>query len=135
MILQKKYFKDFHITTSKLIMNKDLNASQALFGGLLVQWVDEAAAIFCMDVLKTNQVVTKKISEILYNHPARLGDILDFYFRVKQLGRTSITIETLVKTKVIQSNEIVKEILKCDMVFVKVNSLGQPEPHECQEEA
>ncbi len=124
--------KDYESVTSRLIMSQDLNAVHTLFGGRLIQWVDEAAAIYVMALLKSPMVVTKKISEVIYNNPARLGDVLEFFFKVKHSGKTSITIQCVVITKVISRGSNSKLILNCDVVFVKVNSSGQPEEHGFQ---
>jgi len=120
---------EYTAVTSRLIMSEDLNAANTLFGGRLIQWVDEAAAIYVMDVLKTRHIVTKKISEVVYNEPTKLGDILEFLFRVKSVGTTSITVECVVHTKMIDKDDTLRIILHCDLVFVKIDKLGRPSPH------
>lgn len=115
--------------TTRLIMSEDLNAANTLFGGRLIQWVDEAAAIYVMDILKTRHIVTKKISEVVYNEPTKLGDVLEFLFRVKSVGTTSVTIECVVHTKIIDKDDTLRIILHCDLVFVKIDKLGRPSPH------
>lgn len=121
--------KTYIRVTSHLVLSGHLNAAQALFGGLLVQWVDECAGIFVMEVLKTHNVVTKKISEVLYNEPARLGDVLELLCRVKSVGRTSITVECITRAKKIDTDDRLRTILNCDLVFVKIDKLGRPSPH------
>jgi len=115
--------------SSHLVMPGNLNAANKLFGGTLIQWVDEAAAMFVMGVLETPMVVTKKISEITFNEPARQGDALEFFFCVDALGTTSITVSCQVKTKVIDPRERPRTIVECNLVFVKINRDGRPEPH------
>ena len=70
--------------TSRVIMSGDLNAAHTLFGGKLIQWADEAASIYVMELLRSRRIVTKKISEVLYNEPANIGDVLEFLFREKK---------------------------------------------------
>lgn len=106
-----------------------LNAGHSLFGGLLVQWVDEAASIYVMRLLGTRNVVTKKISEVIYDEPTYLGDILDIFMRVKDVGRTSITIECVVQARKVEAHENTRTILNCNLVFVKVDGIGKPAPH------
>jgi acyl-CoA hydrolase len=55
----------FHSVATRLIMSGDLNAANTLFGGRLIQWVDEAASVYVMELLRTHHIVTKKISEVL----------------------------------------------------------------------
>jgi acyl-CoA hydrolase len=113
----------------RLIMSGDLNAANTLFGGKLIQWVDEAASIYVMELLRTHNVVTKKISEVLYNEPTKIGDVLEFLFRVKIVGGTSLTVECIVRTKQIDHDDTMRIILNCDLVFVKIDKLGRPVAH------
>jgi acyl-CoA hydrolase len=121
--------KNTERVTSRLVMSAHLNGANSLFGGRLVQWVDEAAAIYAMDKLKTKRVVTKKISEILYSQPTRLNDVLDFYLAITRAGNTSINISCWVFDKAIQVDETPRLILNCDIVFVSIDENGKPTPH------
>ncbi|MFZ9521486.1 MAG: acyl-CoA thioesterase [Silvanigrellaceae bacterium] len=113
----------------RLIMPGDLNAAGRLFGGRLMEWVDEIAALYCMSQLARKQIVTKKISEVIFNEPADLRDVLEFFCRIKNVGRTSVTIECLVMTKILSPGDRVKLIVACDLVFVSIDDQGRPEPH------
>lgn len=119
----------FKSVTNRLIMSADLNAANTLFGGKLIQWVDESAAVFVMELLRTHNIVTKKISEVLYNEPTKIGDVLEFLFRVKSVGNTSITVECVVHSKEIDHDDTLRIILNCDLVFVKIDKLGRPVAH------
>ena len=119
----------FKSVTNRLIMSGDLNAANTLFGGKLIQWVDEAASVFVMELLRTHNIVTKKISEVLYNEPTKIGDVLEFLFRVKSVGSTSVTVECIVHSKEIDHDDSLRLILNCDLVFVKIDKLGRPVAH------
>lgn len=119
----------FSKVTSHLVMHSHLNAANTLFGGLLIQWVDEAAAIYVMELLKTHNIVTKKISEVVYSEPTRLGDVLEFLMRPKHVGTTSITVQCIVQAKIIDRDDTERTILNCDLVFVKVDKIGRPQAH------
>jgi acyl-CoA hydrolase len=121
--------EEFKVITSRLIMSGDLNAANTLFGGKLIQWVDEAASIFVMDRLRSHNIVTKKISEVLYNEPSKLGDVLEFLYRLKKVGTTSVTVECVVRSKAIDHDDSLRVILNCDLVFVKLDKLGRPVAH------
>jgi acyl-CoA thioesterase YciA len=128
LLYEKAYVK----VTSHIVLSAHLNAAQSLFGGLLVQWVDECGAIFVMETLKTHQVVTKKISEVLYNEPAHLGDILEICCRIQSVGHTSLTIECVTVVRPVEETEKLRVILNCDLVFVKVDAQGRPCAHHFQ---
>lgn len=121
--------KGFKSVTNRLIMSGDLNAANTLFGGKLIQWVDEGASVFVMELLRSHNIVTKKISEVLYNEPTKLGDVLEFLFRTKTVGTTSVTIECIVRSKAIDYDDSLRIILNCDLVFVKIDKLGRPVAH------
>ena len=50
---------NFH--TRKWVKPEDLNANGTLFGGSLLKWIDEEAAIYAMCQLDNKRVVTKRI--------------------------------------------------------------------------
>ena len=52
----------FH--TRKWVKPEDLNANGTLFGGRVLAWVDEEAALYSIIQLENKKVVTKYISEI-----------------------------------------------------------------------
>lgn len=111
--------------TRKIIKPEDLNPRGTLFGGQLLKWVDEEAAIFAICQLETNQIVTKLISEIDFVAPAVQGDMIEMGVEVVNLGRSSLTIRCVVRNKTTK-----KEILTIDkMVFVCVNEEGKSTPH------
>jgi acyl-CoA hydrolase len=109
----------------KLVKPQDMNAHGSLFGGSVLSWIDEEAAIFVSCQLGKANVVTKFMSEIDFVHSARLGDIIEIGMRTKALGRTSITVQCEVR------NKFTKEtIIKIDsIVYVHVDENGHPKPH------
>lgn len=117
--------------TRKLVKPEDLNASRSLFGGTLLGWIDEEAAIYVMCQLGKQSIVTKFMSEIDFVSTAREGDIIEIGMETIQFGRTSITIRCLVR------NKFTKEtIIRIDkIVFVHINKEGHPTPHGISEPA
>ena len=111
--------------TRKLVKPEDLNANNTLFGGRLLAWVDEEAAIFAGIETRHKRVVTKRISEIDFIAPARQGDIVEIGVRLKKVGITSVTLEVQVRD--LTSEKIIIEI--DDMVFVCVDENGRPVRH------
>lgn len=109
----------------KLIKPEDLNPSNTLFGGTLLRWIDEEAAIFAICQLNSRRVVTKFISEINFISSAKKGDIIEMGMEVMHFGRTSITFRCVVRNKF--SKEIIITIEK--IVFVHVDENGRPKPH------
>jgi len=111
--------------TRKLIKPEDLNANNTLFGGSLLRWLDEEAAIYAIIQLGTNRCVTKFMSEINFVSSARQGDIVELGIKAESFGRTSLTLTCQVRNKITQ-----KTILTIEkMVFVSVDENGAPTPH------
>lgn len=109
----------------KLIKPQDLNAHGMLFGGSVLSWVDEEAAIFVSCQLGKGNIVTKFISEIDFVSSAGQGDIIEIGMEAVKFGRSSITVRCLVR------NKFTKEtIIKIDkIVFVHLDEEGNPTPH------
>lgn len=111
--------------TRKLVKPEDLNARGTLFGGQVLKWVDEEAAIFCFCQLGTRSIVTKIMSEINFVSSAKTGDIIEIGCELISFGTTSITIACEVRNK-----DTKQTIIKIDkIVFVQVDDEGKPTPH------
>lgn len=121
--------KDFVYNNSILIKPEDLNPAGKLFGGRILQHIDEKAALFAYCQLNKKQedlIVTKLISEINFVSSATNGDIVEFGFKVVSVGTTSLTLECIVRNKT--TEEIIIHIDK--IVFVNVyNDTLRPKPH------
>ncbi|WP_421879841.1 acyl-CoA thioesterase [Marinoscillum sp.] len=114
----------------KWIKPEDLNPNGSLFGGQLLSWIDEEAAIFAMCQLGNNKhIVTKFISEIDFKSSAKTGDIIEMGMEVVKFGTTSLTLKCLVRNKVTK-----EEIITIDqIVFVNLNAEGKAIPHGVRE--
>lgn len=109
----------------KLIKPGDLNARNTLFGGALLRWIDEESGIYAMTKLDTKNVVTKYISEIDFANSAEQGDVIEIGIAFKKLGRTSIVFSCEVRNIFTKQTILTIE----NIVFVKVDENGNPEPH------
>lgn len=113
----------FH--TRKLIKPENLNANNTLFGGSLLRWIDEEAGIYTMTKLKSQQVVTKYISEINFISSAKQGDVIEIGMEFVSIGKSSITMKCLVRNLFSQ-----KTIISIDkIVFVRVDENELPKAH------
>ena len=115
----------------QLIKPQDLNAHGTLFGGSVLSWIDEEAAIFVSCQLGKGNLVTKYMSEIDFVSSAGLGDIIEIGMETVKFGRTSITVRCVVRNKFTK-----KVIIKVDkIVFVYLDEQGRPTPHNVTEPA
>ena len=111
--------------TRKWVKPEDLNPNQSLFGGRLLQWIDEEAALYTVVQLENPHVVTKFISEINFISAPVQGDIIELGITATDFGTTSITLRCEVRNMV--SRQPILSIEK--MVFVNVDKTGKPAPH------
>ena len=109
----------------RLIKTEDLNPRGTLFGGKLLMWIDEEAAIYAHCQLQTPYIVTKYISEINFVSPAHPGAIIEIGMEKTGVGFTSITMKCEVRNKATKQT-----IISIDqIVFVSVDENGKPKPH------
>ncbi len=114
---------NFH--TRKWVKPEDLNPNGSLFGGSLLKWIDEEAAIYAIIQLETQRCVTKFISEINFVSSARQGDIIEMGMEAIHFGNSSMTIKCEVRNKLTH-----KTILVIDkIVFVSLDENGNPMAH------
>lgn len=122
------------MTYRRLVMPGDLNAANRLFGGEIMKWADEAAALYAMCQLQTKRLVTLKVSEILFKEPVRQGDVLEFWAHILKKGKTSFTVRLEVKRKTIETpHEEHPAVMSCEFVFVTVDENGKATPHRFAE--
>jgi len=117
--------------TRRLVKPEDLNGQSALFGGRLLSWIDEECYIYCTCQMRTDNIVTKYISELNFQNASFQGDIIEIGVDIVKIGRTSLTVQCVVrniKTK--------QEIVSVDeVVFVCVDKDNNPIPHNIQRES
>lgn len=111
--------------TRKWIKPEDLNPNHTLFGGRLLQWIDEEAALYAIIQLENQKTVTKFISEINFVNSAKQGDIIEIGIQPISFGHTSITLKCEVRNKMTQ--QIIITIDKITMVSLDED--GKPKKH------
>ncbi len=114
---------NFH--TRKWVKPEDLNPNGTLFGGSLLCWIDEEAAIYTMCQLGNKRIVTKFMSEINFVSSARQGDVIELGMTATHFGRTSITLRCEVRNKITRKSIVTVE----KMVFINLDENGEPAPH------
>lgn len=113
----------FH--TRKWIKPEDLNPNGTLFGGRLLQWIDEELGIYAIIQLEIPRTVTKFMSEIDFVSSAKQGDIIEIGMEVLAFGNSSITLKCSVRNKL--THKIIIEIDK--IVMVSLGEDGKPLRH------
>ena len=113
----------FH--TRKWVKPEDLNPNETLFGGRLLQWIDEEAALYAIAQLENKKVVTKFISDINFQDKAQKGDIIEIGMDVVKFGKTSLVLRCEVRNMMTR-----KSIISIDtIIMVNLGPDGKPAPH------
>lgn len=111
--------------TRKWVKPEDLNPNGTLFGGRLLAWIDEEAALYTVIQLENPKIVTKFMSEINFMASAKKGDIVEIGMEVINYGKSSITMRCEARNKMTRET-----ILTVDnMVMVNLGKDGKPTPH------
>jgi acyl-CoA hydrolase len=116
---------DISFRTRKWVRPEDLNANGTLFGGSLLKWIDEEAAIYAIIQLGNGRAVTKYISEINFVSSAVQGDLIEMGLTATRFGRTSLTMRAEVRNMITRQSILTIE----EIVFVNLSVEGNPEPH------
>jgi acyl-CoA thioesterase YciA len=114
---------NFH--TRKWVKPEDLNPNSTLFGGRLLEWIDEEAALYTIVQLENRHIVTKFISEINFINAPVQGDIIEIGIEAVAFGTTSITLRCEVRNKLTR-----QDILSIDkIIMVNLGEDGSPKAH------
>lgn len=113
----------FH--TRKWVKPEDLNPNKSLFGGKLLAWIDEEAALYSIIQLENPHVVTKYMSEINFMSSAQQGDIVEIGIEVIKFGNTSLELKAEVRNKMTRNTIITVD----KIIMVNLGEDGKPAPH------
>jgi len=113
----------FH--TRKWVKPEDLNPNKSLFGGKLLAWIDEEAALYSIIQLENPHVVTKYMSEINFMNSAQQGDIVEIGIEVIKFGNTSLELKAEARNKMTRNTIITVD----KIIMVNLGEDGKPAPH------
>lgn len=112
-----------------IMMPKDTNARGTIFGGVILSYIDQAAAVAAYKQSNKN-FVTKAMNGVEFVAPVQLGDVVSFYASILRLGTTSLTVRVDVVAERAQKEgqrQLVR-VTEAEVVCVAVNSQGRPIP-------
>jgi acyl-CoA thioesterase YciA len=115
------------LINKKICMGKDIGIHGNMFGGILMAWIDEAAAAFATEYCCTPNMVTLRVGELLFKRPVKVNNHIRVYGEVAVLGNTSITLNIEVRKFNLYSGD---ETVVCttNITFVRIDDDGNPTP-------
>jgi acyl-CoA thioesterase YciA len=110
-----------------VLMPKDTNAHGTIFGGVILSYIDIAAA---NEVRKhtRKRIVTKAMREVVFVAPVFVGDIVSFYTELVRIGRTSITVRVVVEADRVNQPGQIARVTEAEVVYVAVDEDRRPIP-------
>jgi len=84
--------KNMSLVNKRIVMAKDIGIHGNLSGGILMAWIDEAAAAFATEYCYTPNMVTVRVGELIFKKPLKAGQHVRIYAQLTELGNTSITL-------------------------------------------
>jgi acyl-CoA thioesterase YciA len=110
-----------------VLMPKDTNAHGTIFGGVILSYIDIAAAIEVRrHTLK--RIVTKAMHEVVFVAPVFVGDLVSFYTSLVRIGRTSITVKVIVEADRINSPGQRVRVTEAEVIYVAIDENRRPTP-------
>ena len=115
------------LITTRICMVLDIGVNDSLFGGHMLSFLDESAAAYACQICDSAKMVTKKIEEVVFQSPVKVGNLIKIYASVDKFGTTSITINLEARKHNVHTG---KQELVCStkMVFVKLDEEGSSIP-------
>lgn len=112
---------------TKVCMTKDIGVHGNLFGGIMLSWIDEAAVAMSNRICKTPNMVTRKMTEILFERPVKVGYSINIYGKAVSMGNTSLALNVEARRYNVYTAE---EDIVCSttIVFVRIDEDGNKIP-------
>ncbi len=115
------------LISTHICKGQNIGVHGNLFGGVMLSWLDEAGAAFTAQVCGSPRMVTKCISQVIFQRPVRPGQIIKIYGDVVKIGSTSITVLLEARRhSVVNGSQ--KPVCRVDMTFVRIDGDGEPVP-------
>mgnify|MGYP003634312622 FL=1 len=115
------------LISTHFIKTQDVGYHGNLFGGVMLAWLDEAAAAFAAQVADSPRMVTKHIAGLTFEKPARPGQIIKIYGEVEKVGKTSLTLNMEARRHSVY-NGTQRTIVSTKMTFVRIDGDGESIP-------
>ncbi len=111
-----------------MMMPRDTNVHNTIFGGVILSHIDQAGAIGARRE-GCRRVVTVAMDKIEFHKPVHVGDVVSYFTEIVKKGRTSITVRVCVESDRFDTHENVS-VTSANVTYVNINKDGKPEPIE-----
>jgi len=112
------------LTVRTIAMPADTNANGDIFGGWVMAHMDQAGGIAGVERAQ-GRVVTVKVDSMTFIAPMKVGDVLEVYTRIGEIGRTSMKIHIEAWAQRFRTTRREK-VTDAIFTFVAVDDAGRP---------
>ena len=88
---EERTVQDSIVETVHMVRPNHMNAAGRLFGGMLMQWLDEVAGLVAKRHTRSN-VITASVDNLRFIHGAYNGEMVVIIGRVTYVGNTSLEV-------------------------------------------
>jgi acyl-CoA thioesterase YciA len=115
------------LISTHFVKKSEIGYHGNLFGGVMLAWLDEAAAAFAAQVADTPRMVTKHIAALTFEKPVRPGQIIKIYGEVAKIGKTSLTLNIEARRHSVYNGTQCTAV-NTQMTFVRIDGDGEAIP-------
>ncbi len=108
----------------KLVLSEHLNHYGYLFGGHLLNWVDEYSYITAKFEFPENMFVTIGLDKVVFRKTIKIGSILRFEIDQVKRGNTAVTYNA----KVFNQSKDKELVFDTNITFVSIDENGEKTP-------
>ncbi len=109
------------------MMPRDTNALGTIFGGVILSYIDQAAAIEAHQC-HPGKLVTVAMDQIEFKQPVFVGDLVSLFCDTERVGKTSITVFVSVWAQRASDRSIQVRVTEARVTMVAVDELLNPTP-------
>ncbi len=114
------------LVLTHLMQPADANYMGNIHGGIIMRFIDEAAAACAFRFCRTS-VVTAAIDRIDFHHPVQIGDLVRFLANVNYVGTRSVEVGVRVEAEDLATG-VSTHTNSAYLVFVALGDDGKPTP-------
>ncbi|MGE3608331.1 MAG: acyl-CoA thioesterase [Bacteriovoracaceae bacterium] len=122
MKLRNKQFSQ--VISKYIVMPQHANPTGLMFGGVLIGWMDMAAAMVAEKHSGMN-VATVSIEKVIFSSPIHVGDHVTISAEISEIGNTSMKISVSVDAESAKSGTT-RKTTDAILTFVAVDHLMRP---------
>ena len=115
----------FDLVATHHVLTLHLGVAGTLFGGMLLAWVDEAAALYACKAAD-NRFVTYELEKVRFLLPCGVGDIVEVGARPMRASRSGLQLELCVSR--LGRDDARETVLSTTAVMVAVDAEGKKMP-------